>query len=163
MRACQQSYNSHICSVRIHHYCLPTVDRASIRRRRQSAGGDGRTCRCAPLVCSQPRCFLPLLGVSAQEKSFAGEPGGPFASRSLSLSLHASSGKVAWRLDGLPPWLRANAKRGTTTQSGTVVKLSLRNSVEKLRRSEAATLIFTNLTAPDQAPAKVRIRIAVEP
>jgi hypothetical protein len=102
---------------------------------------------------------LPLLGVTAQEKSFAGEPGGPFEPGSLALALHASSGKVGWRLDGLPSWLRASAKRGTTTKAGAAVKLSLRKSTKKLRRSEAATLVFTNLSATDQQPVKVRIRL----
>ncbi len=105
---------------------------------------------------------LPLLGVTAQETAFAGEPGGPFAPRALDVRLHASSGSVAWRLDGLPRWLKASAKRGTATQSGTRVKLTLRRAARRLEASRTATLVFTNLTAPDQAPVEVPIRIEVE-
>lgn len=106
---------------------------------------------------------LPLLGVGAETSAFAGERGGAFAPRSLALALHASSAKVAWRLDGLPSWLKASARHGTTTKAGSTVTLSLGKAANRLRRSEFATLVFTNLTAPDQAPVKLRIRILVEP
>lgn len=105
---------------------------------------------------------LPLLGVGAETSSFAGERGGEFEPRSLVLTLNASSGSVSWRLDGLPNWLRASAKKGTTTQSGTTVTLSLRKAARNLRRSDVATLVFTNLTAPNQKPVRQRIRILVD-
>jgi hypothetical protein len=100
--------------------------------------------------------------VTARETSFAGEPGGPFEPASLEVRLHASSGSVAWRLDGLPRWLRADVKRGSTTKAGSAVRLTLRKRARRLEAGRTATLRFTNLTAPDQAPVEVRIGIRVE-